>query len=184
MLLSFTWEFEDKEALVVNGETITSESSMAMLRSAAEYLGISKSGSKASLWHRINQRAQHLEHEQVFLEANKLHREQWWQKGLVGQSVPRTPSDEEIAFHELSHLPFQPWCPYCVACKGKQDPQRPVEPHDEDRRSIPSIQLDYCFSKAEESDKVSTVLVAIDWPEQDGDSVAPSIQRQQLERPS
>ena len=181
---SFTWEFEDKEALVVNGETITSESSMAMLRSAAEYLGISKSGSKASLWHRINQRAQHLEHEQVFLEANKLHREQWWQKGLVGQSVPRTPSDEEIAFHELSHLPFQPWCPYCVACKGKQDPQRPVEPHDEDRRSIPSIQLDYCFSKAEESDKVSTVLVAIDWPEQDGDSVAPSIQRQQLERPS
>ena len=51
---------------------------------------------------------------------------------------------------------------YCVACKGKQDPQRPVEPSDEDRRSIPSIQLDCCVSKADGSDKVSTVLVAID----------------------
>ena len=79
----------------------------------------------------------------------------------MGQSIPRTPSDEEVSFHKLSHLPFQAWCPYCMACTGKQDPQRPVEPHDEDRRSIPSAQLDYCFSKAEEFDKVSTVLVAI-----------------------
>eukprot|EP00435_Cladocopium_sp_Y103_P035193 s3453_g9.t1 len=42
---------------------------------------------------------------------------------------------------------------------GKIDP---LEPGAEDRRSIPSIQLDYCFSKVEESDKVSPVLVAID----------------------
>ena len=74
--------------------------------------------------------------------------EQQWQKGLVGQSVPREPTEEEVKQH--------------VSCKSKQDPQRPVEHQEEERRSIPSIQLDYCFSKADGSDYLNTVLVAID----------------------
>ena len=53
-------------------------------------------------------------------------------------------------------------CPYCTACKSKQDPQRPVEHQAEERRAYPSIQSEYCFSKAEGSDSLTTVLVAID----------------------
>ena len=98
----------------------------------------------------------------MFVEAKRFHREGQWKRGLVGQSVPRTPTEEEVSEHELSHLPFQTWCPYCTACKSKQDPQRPVEHQAEERRAYPSIRLEYCFSKAEGSDSLTTVLVAID----------------------
>ena len=72
---AFTREFENKDSLVVNGETITLQSSVVLLRAAAEFLGVNKNGSKKALWSRINQRAQSLEHEQMFVEANRLHRE-------------------------------------------------------------------------------------------------------------
>ena len=49
------WEFENRESLVVNGQVITASSSMRMLRTCAEFVGISKGGSKASLWKRLNQ---------------------------------------------------------------------------------------------------------------------------------
>ena len=50
----------------------------------------------------------------------------------------------------------------CVSCKGKQDLQRPVEFSADDRRSIPAIEVDFCFSKVDESEGVATALVAID----------------------
>ena len=155
---SFEWQFENKDTLVVNDEPLTIDSSIGFLRAAAEYLGVSKNGNKEMIWTRLNQKVQTLEHEQLFLDSNRLYRDEQWKQGLVGQSVPRTPSEEEVALHELSHLPYRDWCPHCV----KQDPQRPVEFSTDDRRSIPSIEIDYCFSKVEESDPVSTVLVAID----------------------
>ena len=158
----FEWEFANKDTLVVNDEPLTLESSIGFLRAAAEYLGISKNGTKQQLWTRLNQKVQTLEHEQLFLDSNRLYKDEEWKQGLVGQSVPRAPSDEEVAFHELSHLPYRAWCPYCVSCKGKQDPQRPVEHSSDARRSIPSIEVDYCFSKTEESENVSTALVGID----------------------
>eukprot|EP00435_Cladocopium_sp_Y103_P026822 s1787_g6.t1 len=159
---TFEWEFSNKDTLVVNDEPLTANSSIGFLRAAAEYLGISKNGTKQQLWSRLNQKVQTLEHEQTFLDSNRLYKDEQWSKGLIGQSVPRTPSPEEVALHELSHLPYRDWCPYCVSCKGKQDPQRPVEFSPDDRRSIPSIEIDYCFSKVEEAEPVSTVLVAID----------------------
>ena len=159
---TFEWELENKEMLVVNGEQLAIESSMGFLRAAAEYVGISKNGSKEAIWSRLNQRVQTLEHEQLFLDSNRLYKDEQWKQGLVGQSVPRTPSDEEVKLHELSHLPYREWCPHCVSCKGKQDPQRPVELSSDDRRSIPSIEVDYCFSKVNEADPVATVLVALD----------------------
>ena len=79
-------------------------------------------------------------------------------KVLLGQNT----FSGRSAIHEISHLPYRDWCPHCVSCIWKQDPQRPVELSGDDRRSIPSIEVDYCFSKVEEGDAVSTVLVAID----------------------
>ena len=82
-------------------------------------------------------------------------------KVWLDNQFPRAPSSEEVALHELSHV-YRDWCPYCVNCKGKQDPERPVEFSADDRRSVPSIEVDYSYSKVDWSDAVSTVLVAID----------------------
>ena len=32
---------------------------------------------------------------------------------------PRLPTEEEVANHELTHLPYRNWCPACVKAKGK-----------------------------------------------------------------
>ena len=32
---------------------------------------------------------------------------------------PRSPTEEEVAHHELTHLPCRNWCPACVKAKGK-----------------------------------------------------------------
>ena len=37
---------------------------------------------------------------------------------------PRLPTEEEVAHHELTHLPYRNWCPACVKAKGK-DLSRP-----------------------------------------------------------
>ena len=96
------------------------------------------------------------------MASNQLYKDEQWKQGLVGQSIVRTPSPEEVALHDFFHLPYRDWYPYCVSCKCKQDPQRPVEFSADDRRSVPSIVVDYCYSKVDEPDAVSTVLVAID----------------------
>ena len=117
----------NKDTLVVNEEGLTIDSSCGFLRAAAEFLGISKDGSKEVIWSRLNQKVKILEHEQLFLAFNQLYNDEQWKLGLAGQSIPRAPSPEEAALHEFSHLPYRDCCPYCVSCKGKQDPQRPVE---------------------------------------------------------
>ena len=32
---------------------------------------------------------------------------------------PRLPTEEEVANHELTHLPYRNWCPACVKAKVK-----------------------------------------------------------------
>ena len=157
------WTFDKKDHLIVNGEVLTEKSSVVLLRAACDYLGISKGGSKKNLWAKLNQEVQKQEHQQLFAAANQLYREEQQVKGLVPQSVPRVPTAKEVALHELTHLPFRSWCDFCVACKSKSDPQRHLEGgQPEERRSIPSIQVDYAFSKVETKDPVITILVAID----------------------
>ena len=62
----------NKDTLVVNEEGLTIDSSFGFLRAAAEFLGISKDGSKEVIWSRLNQKVKILEHEQLFLAFNQL----------------------------------------------------------------------------------------------------------------
>lgn len=64
------WTFENKESLVVNGEVLTATSAVAMLRAAAEHVGIHQGGSKKSLWDRLNQAVKKKERLEMFKAAN------------------------------------------------------------------------------------------------------------------
>ena len=98
-----------------------------------------------------------------FLDSNRLHRDEQWKQSLVGQSVPRTPSEEEVAFCTSCRIcPIEIGALTVRVAKANKIHNRPVEFSSDDRRSISSIEIDYCFFKVEESDPVSTVLVAID----------------------
>ena len=51
-------------------------------------------------------------------EAGRVdtHEEGKFVKRLID---PRLPTEEEVAQHELTHLPYRNWCPACVKAKGK-----------------------------------------------------------------
>eukprot|EP00435_Cladocopium_sp_Y103_P000040 s2725_g1.t1 len=163
-LEKFEWTFENKDSLmvVVGSTMIKKDSSIALMRAGAEYLGISKSGSKETLWTRLNQSVQKFEHQRLFQDANKLYREEMEIKGIKPQAQPRAPSDQERMLHEHTHLPFRPWCDFCVSCKSKMDAQRPVDDAPEGRREGPSMQIDYCYGKIAPGDPAITVLVGLD----------------------
>ena len=156
--------FENKEMLQVNGQQLSEKSSLAHLREAAEFLGLGRGGSKHSIWTRLNQEIQKIEHRDMFIVANRLYKEQNKHKGLVAIRAPRQPSNEERELHELTHVPYRDWCDFCVACKGKSDPQRVLDHSEEGRRSAPSIQLDYAFGRSDQKkqEELVVILVGID----------------------
>ena len=48
-----------------------------------------------------------------------------------GQPAPSTPSAEEEANHNMTHLPYRSWCPQCVRGKGKASPHKAHDSHRE-----------------------------------------------------
>ena len=68
------WIFENKGSLVVNGNVVTQNSSLAMLRSCASFMGMFRGGAKKALWDRLNQAVQRLcfQQQTSFTEKNKL----------------------------------------------------------------------------------------------------------------
>ena len=95
----FQWTFENRDALNVGSTMVGKNSSMALLRAAADFLGISKGGSKFTLWTRLNQAVQQLENQRLFQDANRLYREQEQHPGLQLQAQPRQPTQEERLLH-------------------------------------------------------------------------------------
>ena len=53
--------------------------------------------------------------------------------------TPTTPSPQEVAQHNLTHMPYRSWCPICVQSKGRSGQHR----RHQHQHSV--IQLDYCF---------------------------------------
>ena len=52
---------------------------------------------------------------------------------------PTTPSPQEVAQHNLTHMPYRSWCPICVQSKGRSGQHR------RHQCQHSTIQLDYCF---------------------------------------
>ena len=66
------WIFDNEESLVVNGNVVTANSSLAKLRTCAEFMGISRGGAKEALWTRLNQAVPKHEHHMMFDTDNSL----------------------------------------------------------------------------------------------------------------
>ena len=155
-----TWEFVERDLLRIGDYEVRADSPHRILQQAAEYLGVSKAGSKAALWTRLNEKMIKLERDLAFETANRLYREQHEKVRIP--TIPRAPSAEGVLEHEHAHIPYRNWCPYCVMCKSNADHQRNPADESEVRRAIPSIQMDFCYGKKEDRDKLATVLVVLD----------------------
>ena len=57
---------------------------------------------------------------------------------------PGDPSPQEIAEHNVTHMPYRAWCAHCVAGRGKADPHRRVAEAAK-QEGIPVMSADYAF---------------------------------------
>lgn len=68
---------------------------------------------------------------------------------------PKKPSPEEVAAHELTHLPFRSWCSHCVRGRGRVADHRKQD----GERGVDELHVDYCFMGSADSE-TRTILVA------------------------
>ena len=69
---------------------------------------------------------------------------------------PRQPSKEEIAKHNVNHLPYRSWCPHCLAARRANASHRTSRRHS--GRSVPLFCADYAFVRRQDED-LQTLLV-------------------------
>ena len=75
--------------------------------------------------------------------------------GLRGLLDPRLPSEEEVAHHNLTHVPYRNWCPHCVKGRGKDlDHRKSVK----ESRAVKEFGFDYCFPGDEFGFKWSVIV--------------------------
>ena len=111
----------DFEKIVVNGVELTAESSLAALRSACGFYGISQSGGKLKCYGRLVNHLKKLELELMTNAAQQATAEMERKPKSPTLAVP--PSEELQRQHELTHTPYQPWCESCVCFKAHANKQ-------------------------------------------------------------
>ena len=67
-----------------------------------------------------------------------------------GVPAPHQPTKEQIAQHNLTHLPYRAWCPHCLAARRPHS--RHLSSKSQPRRTVHVFVADYCLTrKPEES---------------------------------
>ncbi len=94
-----------------------------------------------------------------FDEGDQLEEEPGGRGARPGAD-PGTPTKEEIAKHNIAHIPFRSWCPHCVRGRGRARPHPAHSPGGE--RDIPTVATDYCFIGLGTDDKECPVMVSVD----------------------
>ena len=111
-------ERELPDEVEVEGKRLSPESSAAELKLACNALGIGATGSKTVLYKRLVRHIwrRKMEDDLALFEAAKLP-----ERDPRPATVPPEPSAEEVANHNLSHIPYKSWCPSCVSTRGRKD---------------------------------------------------------------
>ena len=145
----------EQEVIMVNDVRLTQESALRELRLACRFLGISKNGSKATVWNRLKREVA-LAKLKVAVEASEIVKAEYARELLVN-ALPERPSEELVLIHETTHIPKAPWCEACVASRSREDNYDDTEPH----REFPVVSMDYMFT-ATQDNPLATHLILVD----------------------
>ena len=133
-----------RDHVEVEGIRLGPDSASSALKAACTSLGIGTSGSKAQLFKRLvgHMQRRHLEDSLALERAAKPPEHQ-----PRAQSTPPTPSDEEVALHNLTHVPFKNWCPHCVACRSRGDSHQQGGESHASSGGFPCVAFDLFYAK-------------------------------------
>ena len=67
--------------------------------------------------------------------------EEFGQRTSRKMADPKSPSPDEVAEHNLNHLPYRSWCRHCVKGKCKENSHR----RSEDEPKMNEVHFDYAF---------------------------------------
>ena len=66
------------------------------------------------------------------------------------KSSPAKPSADEVARHDVTHVPYRNWCPICVAASARED-RHPRQAKVDTMEGLPIIQADYDLLEAQQT---------------------------------
>ena len=106
-------EDDQGDSLIVDGITLSLNSTLAVLRQAAQSLGLGRSGGKSTVLKRVRD---HLS-KQALIAAHQARQQLVDSTVRVPNEQARVtlPSEEQQRKHCLTHTPFASWCHHCVA---------------------------------------------------------------------
>ena len=152
-------ELAGELSFTFGGHEYNQQSSLKALRELCRELGVPKHGSKQEVLRRLSRNIMEAERHMELTTSQKKYKEFLTAEPLKEQ---RQPKPEEVAVHNLTHLPYASWCPVCVACKGKESPHLRENPEKE-RSSRPTFCMDFCFTGTSHDEAPAAVsLVCVD----------------------
>ncbi|CAE7209997.1 unnamed protein product [Symbiodinium sp. CCMP2456] len=148
---------DDDGSLMVDGVSLSLDSTLSVLRQAAQSLGLGRSGGKSTVLKRIKDHltrqsllAAHQAREHLASTTERVPQEQ---KPVV------PPSEEERRLHSLTHTPFREWCSHCASYRSKSDRH---EARTGNARTSSVLCYDFCFTNRLEKEEKLCCLVCHD----------------------
>ena len=147
----------DDGSLVVDGTTLSMSSTLAVLRQAAQSLGLGRSGGKSTVLKRIKD---HLTRQSLIAAHQaRQHLADSEERVPVEQRPVAAPSDEERRRHCLTHTTYREWCEHCVSFRARSDRH---ELRADDRRASSVFCFDFAYTSRSDKDEKLCCLVAHD----------------------
>ena len=165
----------DSDEVYVDGVVISHDSSLAAMRAACRFLGLTASGNRHQCFKRI---CKHLkERDLIDADAVRLRLQSDTERRPNMQVAPKNPTDAERREHDLT---FKPWCPLCVSFKSRQDRHEQVKDHATSSNSLISFDFGYCSRRGDEEkltvlfahDRFTKMMIAIPTPAKGGKYVS------------
>ncbi|CAE7248770.1 GIP [Symbiodinium sp. CCMP2592] len=138
-------------------EYTAQKSSLKELQALCREYGVKTTGSKKQLLRRLATAREE--------RLSTQHKEQREHHQAYHLAPPQEPTEEERAYHNLTHLPYQPWCPHCVAMKAREDNHKKglSKPSSSTDSAKPVISFQFCYTSTTGSEEPPAVtLVAVD----------------------
>ena len=127
----------------VNGQVLSASSTLATLRAACGFYGVSKTGSKAKCYRRLCQHQKTLE--LLAATAAVAQAEGVVERHPNAQALAKVPDEHERELHALTHTPYAPWCSSCLKHRARPDQHRRTgEAHD---TPVPVVSMDFAVTK-------------------------------------
>ena len=137
------------ESIEVEGVTLTSESTAAELKRACRALGVGATGSKTVLFRRL---VKYMKRKEAEATLSLQEAARCAERIPVEEKVPKGPTPEEEARHNLTHIPFAKWCPICVSTRSRRDSHVQGSEAHRSRSEVPTIALDFFYADVDGGD--------------------------------